>query len=226
MDEFLIELANRIGADLNNADDRRVCEELLKEEETLVGRRQFPFDEICEQITRELERRNWQVLGITVSFGEFESKERSRRNVREVSGRDFCIHFGLGTTINIPRKELAVYPDESGPVLRLYVGDNWERDGEEFAQGCNYNSRRDGRPRTYLRYRGGCFCFKVGWHAWLAGLPHTHLGERAPLLVHYNDMEREYDPESDEPDLFNTDEVMEEFRRYLEENVLKIIMSA
>lgn len=195
--------------------------------------RQYPFDEVCGWIVDALEQRNWDVPGLTVKIDDYGSGAQKLRLVQSIEGRDFKIRFGrkqrlmLGNRWNdtaavanimIPRWRLNVYDDESGPTFYLYVGDDWDRDREEFLKGSKVNSKLNGDPRTYLRYSGGCDCSRDR-------MKHTHPGQRSPVLVHNNDLGREYEPVGDEPTHFVTREVMEEIRRYLEETVLANIMS-
>jgi hypothetical protein len=218
--------------------------------------RQFPFDSICDQIIHELEKRNWQVPGIDVKFHEYGSGGEKFRAVSQINSQDFKLWFcrvqrvisggqwndtAAVTEIVIPKKDLRVYEDESGPTFCLYVGNDYERDRERFMNGLKVNSKLNGKPKTYLKYQGGCDCratagvsFEaVGFlMAVLTGdtkkldrMTHTHRGYRPSLLVHTNDLEREYDPKGNEPKLFSTAEVMDEFKQYLEEIVLKMVMS-
>ncbi len=218
--------------------------------------RQFSVDEACEQIVRELEHRNFKVPGIEVEFDHHGSGEQKFCRVYRVEGRDFRLRFSRRqgalpgnrwsdsaaiSEINIPKKELHIYDDESGPTLYLYVGNDWERDRDQFMNGSKVNSKLSRKPRTYLEYKGGCDCHHTrgasfeaiglltalidGDRQKLADLRHTHRDERSPLLVHNNDLGREYDPEGDEPTLFRTEEVLLEFKEYLTETVLKMITS-
>ncbi|MBI1957114.1 MAG: hypothetical protein HYS44_01490 [Candidatus Niyogibacteria bacterium] len=197
--------------------------------------RQFPFDWVCDRIVRELETRNWQVPGIAVEFHEYGSGEQKFRAVSQIKSRDFKLRFGrmqgtlpggrwndanAVTEIIIPRMEIRVYSDESGPTFYFYVGTDWEQDREQFMSGsrAKVNSRLDGEPRMYLQYTGGCDCHSGSQN-------HTHRGRRSPLLVHTNDLGREYDPEGNEPKFFRTDRVMVEFEQYLERVALYTIVS-
>jgi hypothetical protein len=191
---------------------------------------QFPFDAVCGQIVRELEKRNWRVPGMTVDFGTYGSGEQKFRYVQYIRGQEFKLWFcrrqkwiegscyndiAAITEIVIPRKEIHVHDDESGPTFYLYVGDDWEKDREKFMNGPKVNSKLNGRPRTYLQYTG----------AWSNPAGYIHPGLRPPLLVHTNDLGREYDPKRNEPRSFRTAEIMEQFRSYLEKVVLKAIMA-
>ena len=145
------------------------------------------------------------------------------------------------TELVIPGKELHVYEDESGPTFYLYVGPDWERDRERFMSSSKVNSKLYGKPKMYLLYKGGCNCRATEGAAFeaigfltatlagdaekLAGMMHTHQGRRPPLLVHNNDLDREYDPEDDEPSFFFTAPVMEEFKQYLKGVVYQSIVA-
>ncbi len=218
--------------------------------------RQFPFDEVCERIVRDLERRNWEVPGIDIEFYDYGSGDQKFRAVDYIRGQGFKISFSrmqrimpggryndmAGVTqINIPQKEIRVYEDESGPTLYLYVGSDWARDCNKFTYGLKVNSKLKGEPKMYLEYKGGCTCEATRGASFeavgfltahlhrdaeaLAQMHHTHTGLRPPVLVHTNDLGREYEPEGEEPKAFVTLEVMDEFRQYLTEVVLTAILT-
>lgn len=216
--------------------------------------RQFPFDEVCEQIVRALEERNWSVPGITVDFDVYGTGAQKYRLVRYIKGDGFKVYFGrpqarMGnwndtaavTEIVIPQQELHVYDDESGPTYYVYVGDDWDADKEQFLNGSKVNSKLNGKPRMYLMYKGGCDCqAKAGasvsamgfFDAWLsrdaeklAALNHTHPGCRSPMLVHDNDLDREYEPKGGEATSYRTNDVFTEFTRWLEDNLLAQILA-
>lgn len=217
---------------------------------------QFPFDGVCGDIVRELEKKKWRVPGISVEFHDYGSGDQKFRMVSSIKSDDFNLRFcrkqqeipggrwndiAAVTEISIPKKEIHVYEDESGPTFYLYVGKDWEKDRKRF-NGLKVHSKMNGEPKVYLEYKGGCDCRNSrgaafegislitailgGDHKSLQGMRHTHPGHRSPLLVHTNDLNREYDPEGDEPKFFRTDEVMEEFIVYLEEVVLNRIISS
>lgn len=217
--------------------------------------RQYPFDEVCSKIVHELEMRAWRVPGLTVEFRGY----GRYRLVSSITGPSFRLGFcrvqraipggqwndtaGVSEII-IPKMQLNVYEDESGPTLYLYVGSDWERDRARFMNSVKVNSKLLGEPRMYLQYHGECHCGgdegnrTYGAHDLLGTLTgrgrgagslqhmrHTHTGRRSPLLAHTNDLGREYDPRRGEPRLFETAKVMEQFRRYLEDVVLKGLTS-
>jgi hypothetical protein len=194
--------------------------------------RQFPFDEVCERIVRELEARRWNVPSITVELRE----SAGHRLVSHIKSADFnlwfcrtqgSLPFGYNncaaiTHITIPKWEIHVHEDESGPRLYHYVGDDYVRDKETFMYGMKVSSKLTRKPKTYLMYKGECHCMKDSRDRF-DRLPHTHDNRRPPLLVHNNDCGREYEPVGDEPKLFRTSDILEQFRVYLNDVVLALI---
>ncbi len=192
--------------------------------------RQFPVDEVSEQIVRELEKRNWNVPGITVEFHDYGTGDQKFRAVGHIKSQDFKLWFcrkqrtmpggrwndtAAVTEIVIPKKELHVYEDESGPTFYLYVGNDYEKDRERFMSGSKVNSKLNNEPRMYLKYKGSAD--REG--------KYTYSKRRSPYLVHDDDIGREYEPKGKEPKVLMTVEVMGEFRQYLTDVVLKTIMS-
>lgn len=185
--------------------------------------RQFPFDEVAEKIVKALEKRNWKVPGINIEFDIYGSGEAKYQLVREITGGDFKLYFCRGQgrlngkwndtaalcTVYIPREILEVYEDESGPRYYLYVGNDWEADKEWFMNSIKVHSRLNHEPRRYLRYSGDRYQRR----------------RRAKDLVADNDLGREYSPEGDEPLRFNLEEKFSEIIAWLEEFVLKYILS-
>ena len=190
--------------------------------------RQFPFDEVCEQIVRALEARAWKVPGFVVEFLDYGSGAQKLRYVSKIQSdqaaidlghHDVMIEFGRpqGTLpgrrwndvaavneVRLPRRSLRVYEDESGPTYNIYVGAAWEQDRSTWWP--RPNSRLNKEPRLCVRY---------------AGMPH-YQGARAADLDCVGDY-REYPPEGDEPRSFRTAEVMEEFRSYLHAVILPAV---
>jgi len=216
---------------------------------------QFPFDSTCEQIVRELEKRNWQVPGIIVEFYKYGSGAQKFRFVSQISGQDFKLWFcrvqrtipgghwndtAAVTELVIPKKELHVYQDESGPTFYLYVGNDYKRDRKKFMNSSKVNCKLNGEPKMFLKYKGECNCQAAAGATFegvgflnamfmddtkeLARMAHTHRGRRSPCLVHTNDLGRQYDPEGDEPKFFATAGVMGEFEQYLRDVILQAIM--
>ena len=195
--------------------------------------RQYLFDETCENIVRELERRAWSVPGIRVDFDTYDVRGVTYRGVDRLSGDGwelwFCrVQGRLGRDHNdvsavaeltIPGKELKVHEDYSGPILYVYAGDNWDRDKDSFVGRVKVNSKLHRRPRLYLYYTGACNC-----HNAEDGLRHTHPGQLAPLLTHNNDLGREYDLAEGDVAQYTTRGVFEEFDTWLKNNVLAKIL--
>lgn len=182
--------------------------------------RQYPFDEVTEKIVRAIEKRNWNVPGITLKFDTYSTGEAKYQYLQKITGEDFSLYFmrvqGKLTEhwndiaavyrICIPKQSFEVFADESGPKYYLYVGDNWEEDKNWFMNSIKVKAKLNNEPRRYLRYRGDT------------------LGKRAKVLVTDNDLEHEYSPEGDEPIYFNLDEKFKEFTEWLEEYVLNYIL--
>lgn len=188
--------------------------------------RQFPFDEVCEQIVRALHARNWKVPGFVVEFRSYGSGAQKLRYVSliksdqsaiDLAHHDVMIDFGRPQgllpdgrwndvaavhEVRLPRRSLRVYEDESGPTYNVYVGDAWELDRRTWW--TRPNQRFDKDPRLCVRYSGS------GRY-------------RSPSLLEFVEDYREYAPEGDEPRSFRTSEVMEEVRAYLHDVVLPAI---
>lgn len=236
---------------------KMIAASLSKEPQFLYpSSRQYPMDEICEQIVRELEARNWNVPGITVKFDVYGTGAQKLRLVREIKGHNFRIRYGRSQgqikggrwndtaavrTIIIPKQSLSVYEDESGPSYVLYVGEDWERDSDWFMHASFVNSKLCNEPRRYLRYTGECHCSRCD-------MRHTHPRSRPPLLVHTNDLNREYEPRElekgqerslswdfvpenyeerqnlDAPSCLETNKVMHYFTMWLHDNVMPLIV--
>lgn len=183
--------------------------------------RQFPFDEVAEKIVKALEKRNWKVPGINVEFDTYGSGEAKYQLVRYIEGDDFKLFFcrtqdtldsrwcdtAAVHEIYIPKQIMVVYADESGPTYYLYVGDNWDEDKNWFMNSTKVNSKLNKEPRRYLLYRGNTY------------------KQRAKCLVHDNDLGREYAPRCNEPRTINLDKKFKEFKDWLEEHVLKYILT-
>lgn len=187
--------------------------------------RQFPFDEVSERIVRALEARNWNVPGIRVTFRT--AGDGVSQMVDSIAGDGFRLWFcrvqrSMGhwndtaavTELAIPGRELHVHDNEDGPTYYVYVGGNWSADKERFISYGKVNSKLNREPRMYLRYKGQCGCGGA------RGMAHTHRGRRSSLLVHDNDLGREYDPEGDEPRSYRTDQVFAAFTRWLKSDLL------
>jgi hypothetical protein len=189
---------------------------------------QYPFDYVCQQIVLELEKRNWEVPGITVEFNEYGTGDDKYRMAYDIRGEQFRLHFCRGqrplsggrlndiaavTELITPYGQINVHEDESGPTFYLYTGGNWERDREHFMHSTKVNSRLRNEPKMYLQYSGS---------ASIDG-GYTYSGQRSKYLVHTNDIGRQYDPDEFEPKWFYTADTMKDFQLYFE-NVLSGIL--
>jgi hypothetical protein len=190
--------------------------------------RQYPFDEVCEQIVRALEARAFKVPGFSVELRDYGSgaqklvyvaSVKSDQSAIDLSHHDVSIRYGRpqGTLpggrwndtaavseVQIAKRSLHVYEDESGPTYDVYVGDDWERD--RWTWWTRPNARLNKEPRLCVRYSGR----------------HHYRGMRAGLLEPDGDY-REYQPEGDDPRSYDTASVMEQFRAYLHDVVLAAI---
>jgi hypothetical protein len=191
--------------------------------------RQFPHDEVCEQIVRALHMRNFRVPGLEIEFHDYGSGDQKLRYVNRIKSAQSAIDLGhhdvvitfhrpqgqlpggkfndiaAVSDVQVPRRSLSVYQDESGPTYCVYVGDDWEKDRSGYW--TRHNARLDGLPRKCLRY---------------SGMYPRYQGVRPARLGTVED-QREYEPVADEPQYYNTAEVMESFRIYLQDVVLAAI---
>ena len=187
--------------------------------------RQFPFDEVCEQIVRALEARAWKVPGLSVEFCTYGSGAQKLRYVSLIKSdhsanalHDVVIKFGRPQgqlpggrwndtaavyEVQLAEQALHVYPDESGPTYYCYVGNDWEHDRSTWW--TRPNARLNKVPRGCVKYSGD------RWR-----------GLRTPSLTWDQD-DREYGPKDNEPRSFDTAKVMEAFRLYLRDVVLPSI---
>lgn len=185
--------------------------------------RQFPFDEVAEKIVKAIEKRNWNVPGITIEFDTYGSGEEKYQMVCSITGKNFRLYFcriqghlsnrwndtAALTKICIPKQILEVYNDESGPTYYLYVGKDWEADKDWFMNSIKVHSKLNGEPRRYLTYSGKRY----------------YQGIRAKELVADDDMGREYSPEGNEPVELNLQRKFRKFTAWLKEFVLDYILS-
>ena len=182
--------------------------------------RQFPFDEVAEKIVRELKKRNFDIPGIEVELDSYGSGEEKYIYVSMIKGADFKLWFcrvqgqlskskndiAAIHEIKIPRQELCVYEDESGPTYRIYVGDDWEKDKEWFFNTIKIHAKLRGESKKYLIYSGNTY------------------KSRAVYLLPDKDLGREYEPEEGEPQRIEVKDVFSNITEYLTKNVLEYIL--
>ena len=182
--------------------------------------RQFPFDEVAEKIVRELKKRNFDIPGIEVELDSYGSGEEKYIYVSMIKGADFKLWFcrvqgqlskskndiAAIHEIKIPRQELCVYEDESGPTYRIYVGDDWEKDKEWFFNTIKIHAKLRGESKKYLIYSGNTY------------------KSRAVYLLPDKDLGREYEPEEGEQQRIEVKDVFSNITEYLTKNVLEYIL--
>lgn len=191
-------------------------------------RRQFPIDDVCENIVRFLEKRNWKVPGIQVEFLDYGTGEVKYRHVRIIKGEDFRLCFSIDPSrirwedripsigeMIIPQRELHVYEDESGPTFYAYAGADWTKDKETFMKGLKYSAQWHDEPRTYLKYTGRCGPLDENGHSDL-----RYRSARNPFLVNVVDHVNQYKACGQELRYFHTDQIFQEVNEWLKKNVL------
>lgn len=178
-----------------------------------LSRDQFPFDRVCSQVRRLAENRGFSVEGLDFDFKVFEGVNGfgSQRTLVNIWGDDFKIRYRGGELVSeiiIPGKELHIYSDESGPVLYLYVGENWEYDKLVWMRSTKLHERMRNEPQTYLRYE-----------------PRSRMeNQRAESLWVIEDLlGREYKWKQGDPVTFVVEDLYNEFRDWLIEFVLEPI---
>lgn len=187
----------------------------------------FPFDEVSKRIILALEARAWNVPGVVVEFSMRNQLAPKISHVRCIrtnecrltfarmqgyvpyENREIADHAGLGAIV-IPTAEIRI--EEDGRVSAFYT--NVGRNAELFLSDRRMGNKREDHSRTYLLYAPSFQSSK----AFVETVWHPH--ERAPFLVHTNDRHRECDLEPGDPPFFETAQVLEEFRRWLEIELL------
>ncbi len=143
----------------------------------------FPFDEVALEIVKNLEARNWlkdtKDIGIVVEIKEYDIYASAGIKYKYVRRIEFDFTFNkqkyqgfiyfcrdAGSinwylnnisnihTIGIPKKEINVYDDESGPTFFTYVGTNWEKDKISWHDAFKSCEKKDGKQKSYLKYEG------------------------------------------------------------------------
>lgn len=177
----------------------------------------YPFDDVYRQIVHALEARNWSVPGIEVKFSVYGTGAQKIRHVWTIEGANFVLCSGRNQghlnnrSLNkaavmqmiIPGHDLTVH-DNGSTRYSMYVGSDWESDCFSFLHGLKVNSKLRSEPRTYLHY--------VSRGNW-------------PLLLHDNDLNREYDPLPGEPDKIVGADLFALVTEWLKSSVLAVINS-
>ena len=192
------------------------------------GKAKYSFDDVCRRILSALEEHQWVFPGIEVKFNERRRPSKICRRIEMIAGNNFKIGFyrkeyssrgkplnnvSVGQ-INIPRKELRVYSDGSGPSLYEYSGKNWEIDRRKFISGNKENI-------SYTKF-SGC-SFKMIRDNFDKD-PDKNVREQTPYLASEDDLKSFYSS-GPQPELrfYKPEEIYDEFADYLESHVLKKI---
>lgn len=180
--------------------------------------RNYPVDEVCAKIAEALEARNWEVPGIEVKFTTYGSGASLFRMLYEVRGNDFALRYHRSQGLNdgfydmaainriaILKKDVELYGDGSGPRLSEYIGDadDWEKDRKWFYRGY-YSSRRE----NLLEFREHGPYVNV-----TSSYEYGSTGTATLLVAH------------DGSRLYKTFDLLDEFSRWLKDNVLTVIES-
>lgn len=190
------------------------------------------MDEPAEKIVRALEAKNWNVPGIKVEFDEYGANNEYKR-VLHVRAPDYVLFFCIGKELldenhyntanlhmaTIPKKELSVFDDHSGPTLSVYMDKNWEKDKKFwFSDTAKTNSKLWKQPRM-LHYSGS---FQGSKAEFREECGKYTPGQLAPYLLHGDD-DREYSPKGKEPEVFETEKVFQEFTDFLNQKLEEIL---
>ncbi|CAH1688608.1 conserved hypothetical protein [Hyphomicrobiales bacterium] len=158
-----------------------------------------PLAHAGARLVQEFARVGWDAPGFNVELAIRGSGRNLHRQVQRISGDlpegpfvfTFGMHdvdrdgkavaAGLSEIVIPPGIELVTYSDNSGPTAAIYVGRNWKADAKAFIEGFKTNAKLNGQRKSYLRYEA------------------SHLPRYRGILLHTNDLGREYDPEGAEP---------------------------
>lgn len=161
--------------------------------------KRHPLAHAGARLVQEFARVGWDAPGFNVELAIRGSGRNLHRQVQRISGDlpegPFVFTFGMHDTdrdgkavaaglseiVIPPGIELVTYSDNSGPTAAIYVGRNWKADAKAFIDGFKTNAKLNGARKTYLRYEA------------------SHLPRYRGILLHTNDLGREYDPEGAEP---------------------------
>lgn len=183
----------------------------------------YPIDHVCGRIVLALEKCNWKCNNIEVTFDDREWKSTTYRKVSKIKGDHFSISFGRiqGTicvwpdtaavdSISIPKKELSVFEDYSGPTLKVHRKDDW------------IESFWNADPHDVLTYNGGLLPNGEKKYYW--GPNYTPI-RSSLILQRYRDNPSAMNTDRTGDTLYyKTKEIFDQFVHYLEEKVLKPIL--
>ncbi len=162
---------------------------------------QHPTDEVLAEIFQEMERRNWSVPGTQYTHDRGQIETISGNNFRLWFARrsDQYIYFSA-VRMAIPGKELTVFRTPVHSVLKIYKGNNWEKDREWFLASAKGNARYLGQPRRYIVYE-----------------------ECDGTMKNHEENGHEYGLQESDPQQYSTKEIYVEFSHWLKLNVLGYI---
>jgi len=129
------------------------------------GITRFPFEKTAAEIIETLGERDFSVPGIKVRmvspprwFGKYqvvqsvESDGFYFRYLPEIAIDSRVFNVSHLAQVNIPRKELHLYPNDSDIVFYLYAGNDWQKDQNRFKRGLKIdNCKRNRMEKWYLK---------------------------------------------------------------------------
>ncbi|MBL8158999.1 hypothetical protein JNJ66_00920 [Candidatus Saccharibacteria bacterium] len=194
----------------------------------LPTREQFAVDEPVRAIVEALRNLGWQAPGIRIRFTE---PTGPYCWLETIEGPEWQLLFAqpiarprpgdiLGVeTINIPRMQLTVYADESGPVLTLYTGpsDRWPQDRERF-RGRRLAHYLQPEEPWFQTYAGGALSTSDGAEAWTPG-------QRQPLMAHTTMGGLSFPLLPEQPPEVKTQDVLEDFEHWLTTHILEPLLA-
>lgn len=195
---------------------------------------QYPVDDVCRKIVLALEKHHWLFPGIKVEFDDLVDDDKDStiyRRVLNIEGHNFKIWFcrkqgfegslaGWNNTaaahaINIPQKELIIYPRASETQLYVYVNKNLKEDLNNFVSIENQSVKKYEKPHAYFVY-DAVFNKPEG----ATSVPEIEEERLPPYLELNKKSKEEYSPAKGTPAYFTTDAIFKEFVSHLE-GVLK-----
>jgi len=175
----------------------------------------FPIDPIAITIVKELEKRNFTILGLDIHLRTYGAGNCYVGHVDSIIGPNFRVKFCRGqgklpggewydtaaiSKVHFNKKYIELFGDSRTINLATYVGMDWDKDRDWFLNAFGMvNAKLNNEPRRYLKYSG------------------------IDKLRHDDDLGREYDP-IDEPWEFHASEIFSECIDFLQKEVLDIIL--
>lgn len=179
-------------------------------------------------IVMQLKFLNWNYPGITVKLSTFHNGKYQL--VEQIKGPDFKLDFGRSQgslpdsvysdlaglfRVTIPRSQLSLFSDFSGPTLVQYIGPDWEADQAWFMTEVKVMARLRHEPRRYLTYTGSDMQTSVR-----RGVPQGI----ARYLAADSNEGQEYSPQGDEAKVYVTKDALNHVDHWLSLNVVRPLM--